>query len=409
MLKRFIYAILERRHYWRYVDFAELAELYASRVLRVLAVSMITVFVGLYLYQNGYSLAFILGYFAIYFVFRALVTFPAAHLIARIGPKHANLVSNLLYVPSLLAISTLGEYGLYALAVFGIFQAFSTSLYEVAYLVNFSKVKKDDHVGKEISYMYILEKVAMSASPVIGGVIAFLLGPQATMITAAVLFAIAAMPLLFTGEPVPTRQKIIFRSFNWRESWRGIVAHMGYSADVVASTSLWGLFVAIAVLHSTDNDVYAQVGALSSVALVASLVFAKLYGRLIDRRRGGELLRFGVVADALIHLARPFITTPVGVVMTNIVNEGATIAYVMPFTKGMFDMADRLPGYRIVYMSLMSAMGVIGAALYAGVLSLLALILPEVMTMQIGFVAVAFIVLIIMKHGFPALAPRRFF
>jgi FlaA1/EpsC-like NDP-sugar epimerase len=45
MIKTLIYSLLERRHYWRYVSFSEIAEIYASRTLRVLAVSMVSVFI----------------------------------------------------------------------------------------------------------------------------------------------------------------------------------------------------------------------------------------------------------------------------------------------------------------------------------------------------------------------------
>ena len=409
MLKRLIYRILERRHYWRYVDFAELAEVYASQTLRTFAVSMVAVFTSIYLYQNGYSLAFIMGYFAIYFLVRAIVSFPSAFLVARIGPKHVTFLSNILYVPALLSIATLPKYGLIALAGFGLFQAVSASLYEISYLINFSKAKKDDYAGKELGFMYMLERVAASVSPLLGGLIAFLFSPQVTMITAAVIFGLAAVPLLFSAEPTRTRQKISFRSFNWAVARKGLIARMAVGVDSIASNTLWGLFVAIAIFGTTSNVVYAKLGALASVTVIASLLFAHLYGVLIDRRRGGELLHFGVIITSLVHIARIFTTTPIGVVMTNIVNESATAAYTMPFMKGIFDMADMLPGFRIVYMTLMSVAGVLGAAMYVGAIGLLALFLPEVLSIQIGFFIASILVLFIMRHGFIALVARRFF
>lgn len=55
MLKQLIYRLFERRHYWREMSFSEMAELYTSRVLRTLAVSMVSIFIAIYLYQNGYG------------------------------------------------------------------------------------------------------------------------------------------------------------------------------------------------------------------------------------------------------------------------------------------------------------------------------------------------------------------
>ncbi|MBC7746441.1 MFS transporter [Pedobacter sp.] len=409
MLKSLIYRFLERRHYWRYVDFEELARLYTSRTLRMLAVSMVSIFTVVYLYQNGYTFVFIMCYLVAYFLLRAIVQFPSAFLVARIGPKHVTLISNILYVPALVSITMLPKYGIVALAIFGIFQAISSSLYEISYLINFSKVKKDGHAGKELGFMYMLERIAAGASPLIGGMIAFLFGPQATMITAAILFGLAALPLLYSPEPTRTRQQISFRGLNWKLARKGLIAHMAIGADVIASGALWSLFIAISIFGTSSNAIYAQLGALASVTIVASLLFAHLYGVFIDRRRGGELLRFGVIVTSLVHIARIFISTPVGVVMTNVTNESATAAYAMPFTKGMFDVADTLSGFRIVYITLMCVSGTLGAALFAGTLALLALFLPVIMTMQIGFTIAAVVVLLIMRHGFPALTTRRFF
>lgn len=408
MLKRLVYHLLERRHYWRYVDFAELAELYASRTLRVLAVSMVAVFVAIYLYQNGYHLSYIMGYFMLYYVLRALMSFPSAFVVARIGPKHATLISNLLYVPALLAISQLDVLGIVALAVCAVFQSLSVSLYEVSYLVNFSKVKKDDHVGKELGFMYLLERVATGISPVVGGLIAYYFGVQATMYFAALLFALAALPLFFTGEPVRTHQLITFRQFNWRQTYKGLYANAAVGVDFVASGPLWALFIAVSIFGTASDSVYAKVGALASVTILASLIFSRIYGILIDRRRGGELLKYGVMCNSVIHIFRPLVTTPVGILLTNISNESATTAYAMPFSKGMFDMADSLPGYRIVYMTVQSIAVSFGAALMALIVGLLSLILNETQAMQVGFIVAAPMVLVILNHGFPALRPQRF-
>ena len=371
-----------------------------------MAVSMVSVFVAIYLYQFGYHLAFIMFYFAAYFALRAILVFPASLVIARIGPKHATLISNFIYVPALLVLSQLDSYGLYALGLFGVIQAASTSLYDVSHLVNFSKVKHLDHVGKELGFMYMLERIGAALSPAVGGLVAFAFGPQATMILAAVVFACAAVPLFFTPEPVQTRQKITFRHFNWRGTWRGLVANVAVGVDFISSGSVWSLYVAIAIFGTTSNTVYAQLGALVSVTVLAALVFSRLYGLLIDRRRGGELLKIGVVGDILAHLMRPFVNTPAGVLTINIANEAATTAYSMPFTKGMFDQADNLPGYRIVYMSLAGMAAPLGAMLMSLVVGILALFMSEVHSMQICFILAALTVGLITIHRFPALASR---
>ncbi|HSW91188.1 MAG TPA: MFS transporter, partial [Candidatus Saccharimonadales bacterium] len=205
MIKHIIHRLLLRRHFWRQATFSEIAELYASRMLRMLAINMSAVFISVFMYQIGYNLTFIAGYWVCYYLFKAIVALPAAKYAAVFGPKHGILLANLLYIPSMLIFTMVPEWGIPALVVAAGFQALSATVYDLCHLIDFSKVKSVDHAGKEIAYMNIVEKVATRLSPLIGGVLAFVAGPKATMVAAAVLFALASIPLFKTAEPIPAR------------------------------------------------------------------------------------------------------------------------------------------------------------------------------------------------------------
>lgn len=407
MIQKILHRLLERRHYWRTVGFSELAELYANRLLRLMAVNMFAGIVGIYMYQLGYELWQIVGVFSIYFLMKAVSAFPSAYFIARIGPKHGTLVSNFLYIPSLLALTQLENLGLYALVVFCVLQPFAVTLYTISYHVGFSKVKHSEHAGREIGFMYIVEKIGAGISPVVGGFIAYLFGPEAAMWVASVLFLLSAAPLFFSPEPVMTHQHIIFRGFNWRATWRNLTSMLSIGADQALSAGVWSLYVAIAVFGTTSNIVYAQIGSLLSIAFVASLAFSHLYGIVIDRRRGGDLLAASVIGNSVLNIARAFVSTPIGVVMTNVANEAMTSGFTMPYLKGQYDMADSLPGYRIVYITLMECAAGIGAFLMLLIVMGLAFWLDGVRGLQAGYILAAVAVLPIMAHGFPALRRAR--
>lgn len=392
--------MFERRHYWRHVSFSELAELYASRTLRMFALSMVTVFIGIYLYKNGYAVTFIMLYFALYFVYRSLLAIPAAFVIAKIGPKYATLVSNFLYVPALLCLVMIPEYGFWALTASAFFQGVSVTLYDIAYLVGFSKVKNDDNAGKEISYMHIFEILAKATSPVVGGFVAYWVSPQATLFFAAGIFMLAALPLFFSAESVLTNQKITFRGVPWRRIRRNIVSQMSIGIDVIASGLMWSLFVAIAVFGTASNAIYAQLGVLASVSVFVGIAVSRVFGSIVDKRRGNELLSAGVIGDSLTHVGRILTATPFGVVLINIFHEIVTLAYVLPYTKGMFAQADDLPGYRIVFMTIMSISSAMGAAVICAIVAVFSLYLEESMALQAGYVVIAFTALLILNHGF---------
>lgn len=394
MIKTIIHRILLRRHFWRYATFSEVAELYASSMLRKLAINISAAFMSVYLLQNGYSILFIAGYWGLYYFLKIFMAFPAAIYASKFGPKHGILVSNLLYIPAMILFTMVPHWGLVAIVASGLLQGASATMYNICYYINFSKIKSVEHAGKEIAYMNIVEKIATGLSPLIGGVLAFIAGPETSMWAAAVLFAVAALPLLQTAEPPRSRQKLVFRGFPWRMAWRSLVAEVGVGFDVVASGTIWSLLVAVAIIGTGSNEVYAKLGGLLSVVLLAAIASSYVFGRLIDSRRGGDLLRFSVFGDSLVHLVRPFVGN-IGVVLgINVANEATTTGYAMAFTRGMFDTAD-LSGHRITYLACIEVMANLGAALAGVVLAIGVLLFGDVDGMKAFFFAAAAVVLII--------------
>lgn len=394
MIQQFIHRLFLRRHFWRHATFSEVAELYASRTLRVMALNIASVLMSVYLYQTGYSLVFIAGYWSIYYFLKIFMAFPAAKYISRFGPKHAILLSNLLYIPAMIIFSFVPTGGMLAIVLTGLLQGVSATIYDLGYLVDFSKVKNVEHAGKEIAYMNILEKFAKGLSPLVGGLLAFMAGPEVTMWAAAGLFAIASVPLLQTAEPTKSRNGLVFRGFPWRTAWRSMVAETGVGFDVVASGTVWSLFVAIVILGVHGNEVYAQLGALLSVVMLVAIVSSYAYGRMIDSRRGGELLFYSVIADAVVHASRPFVNTVGVTVSTNIANEIATTGYSMAFTRGLFDTAD-LSGFRITYLACIEVMANVGAMLASVLFMLFVLQFGDESGMRYFFFGAAIFVLVI--------------
>ncbi len=401
MIQTVIHLLLKRRHFWRYASFDEVAELYASRIMRILAQQMIGLFIMLYLYQQGYSLIFIAAFIAINFTYRAMMAYPSARFIAKFGPKHGMLVANLLYIPALVAFTLVPHYGVAAIVAFGAFQSLSMVMYDVAYLVDFSKVKHADHAGKEIGFMQILERLAASLAPFVGGFVAYLITPEATMWLSALFFAVAAIPLFRTREPVRQNQNLTYKKFPWRQTWRTIVAETAVGFDNAASLGVWILFVAIVVFAGSANDIYLKIGILTSITVATSFIAAYWCGRIIDWRHGGDLLKVATLANAMTHLFRIFVTTPVGIVAANISNEIATTGYSMAFIRGIFDTADDAKGYRIAYLTLVSAATNIGNVIASLILLGLLLIMQgQVVAMQLFYVVTAAYMLVVFVARF---------
>lgn len=407
MIRSFISSILQRRHFWRYATFGEIAELYSSRFLRIFALNLVSMFMSVYLYKQGYSLLFIMVYLACYFVSKVPLAIIAALYTARFGPKHTILVANIAYIPALICFSFIPHpgvsYGALVLIGFGIFQAIGAVFYDYAYQVDFSKVKHSEHAGKELGFMHIVEKTSSIVAPLVGGLIASLFGPIAAIIAAAVLFAVASLPLLRSAEPTRTHQKIRLRGFPWRTTWSSMVAQTGIGVDNVASTTMWSLFLTIVMFSTQAETIYIVLGALSALGMCVAFVSAFVFGRLIDRQRGHLLLQYGVLFNSLGHLLRPLVTSSAAAGGVSITSQVSTTAYVMAYTRGVFDVAD-YSGFRLTYLLGNEIMINIGSALLFGVMALLLVLVGEPYAFTLIFVCAAAYTLII---GLPRFAIYR--
>lgn len=400
MLQFILHRLFRRRHFWRHATFSEIAELYASRMLRIFALRIIAVFTSVYLFQEGFSLVFIALFWAAFYGLKILFSWPAAFLIARIGPKHVTLMSNIVSAVAMVFLPFAPEYGLYVLIPWNILQALSSSSNDLAYLVDFSKVKSVVHAGKELGYMNIIEKVGTGLSPLIGGALAYFYSPESVMLFSAVLFLLSSIPLLLTAEPIATHQKLTLRGFPWKSTWRSIVAEGAVGYDVFVTGTVWSLFMTVVIFANSGSDIYFKIGAFASVALFAALASSYIFGKLIDHRRGRELLQTGVILNSLLHTLRPFIASPAGIILINSANEVATTSYSMAFMRGLFDTADR-SGQRIVYLAWVEVMVNVGAALAACLLAVFFILFDS---SNFGFTAFfvtsAFITLIIATPRF---------
>lgn len=399
MIRHFFQYFVQRTHFWRYVGQVELAELYVSRMLRVMALQMVGGFATVYMYQLGYSLQAIAIFWFFYFVLRTVMTPLVALTVARFGPKHGTLLSNGGQIIGALLLVLLPQFGVAALVAFAFIAGFSRSLYDVCYLVDFSKVKHVDHAGKELGLMQIFEKAMTSLGPVLGGTVALFFGPQAMFVFGALLLLLAALPLFFTPEPVKVHQKITLRHFNWKVAWRPSLANIGVGIDMNLSAFVWNIFLALVVLGISSDAVYVQIGALGSVSMLVSMACAYLYGKLVDRHHGKLLLKLSVVGDVLVHLVRPFVQNPLQIIGVNAANDAVTTGISLPVTRGIFDTADGLPGYRIVFLSIMEAMTTTGDAIVMLALIILTSYLGEKESLSWIYFCLGPLVLLILLHA----------
>lgn len=399
MLKQLIHRLLKKRHYWRLVGFDELSELYTSTMLRSMGLSLIGIFVPYYLYTLGVSIQDILLFLTGVYGVRMLFNVISGHVVARIGPKHTILASNLFQIAALGLLLTYEGYH-WPLWMIAILNGISLSMFFVAYHVDFSKVIHAEHGGKELGFMTIMERIGAALGPVIGGVIATLFGPQYTIAAALLLFTGAVIPLFLSAEPTRLHQKLQFRGLPYRKLRRDFVTRVAVGMDNTASLVLWPFYAAIVLL--TVNP-YASVGLVTSLGIIASILAAHFIGQVVDRNKGRLLLNWAVGLNSFVHVLRTIVSGFGGTVMVNMANEAVTAGYMMPYAKGMYARAEELPGFRIVYIIMVEVAVDAGKVLLLLTAWGLAFAIQPLHALLASFLIAAVGTLLIMTQNFPAL------
>ena len=403
MLQKFIRRYVHRSHPWRVVGFDELSEVYVSQMLRTFAVSIVGVFTPYYLYQSGMPLRSVFFFLAWWFFVRIPIIPLCAYVIAFIGPKKTFFVSSLLHLMYLVGLFMYPSRSVHPL-VLATLGSTAIILHIQAMYIDFSKIKHSIHGGSEIGALAIFEKLGGVLGPVIGGVIAGFYSPKYSFVVAMIVLVLSSAPLFYTKERMKIRQHITLSGFKKRRALSLARAAVPLAIENGVSVTVWPLFVAVFVFGS---NAFVKLGVIVSVSTLSALLTARLFGVLIDKSRGRALLRLGVTMNALLHIGRLFVGTALHVLGVNIANESFTAMYRMPYLKGLFDAADDLPGYRIVFMSFHVWLESFGLFLFWVAMWMLSSWVAIESLMRGSFLLAACCSLAIMSERFAALKHKR--
>lgn len=403
MLRKLLNRLLAPRHYWRDVGFDQLGELYTSIMFRSLAISLINIFVPIYLYQLGFAIWEIFMFYVVLHAVNSIVGLVAAYLVAKVGPKHTMLASYICQTVTMFLLVSLPEQQ-WPLSLIAFAYGVTNALFFTAFHVDFSKVKHRDHGGKEVGWLISVEKVGAVLGPIVGGVVGYVFGAQYIFAAAILLLFIGIVPLFLTQEPTATNQKLDFKGLDLQSIKYDIISCTSMLVENVIVIVMWPLFLAIFVFA---NNPYIQIGAITSLSVFVSLFLARIMGRTIDKNKGRQLLRFGAIGNGILHLFRPFTGGFPMALGINLANEAVTPAYRMPLTKGFYDAADDLPGRRIVYIALIESFGSFNKALFFLLFGVLAFYMSNQRELFVAiFFFAAVLSLGIMLERFKALDPR---
>ena len=353
----------------------------------------------IYLYQNGYSVPAIFGYYALFYFFGMFFDVAVGYLVAYVGPKHVMRISFLLSTGFALLLTFITKIP-YAIVPIAFLGALASTCYFLPYNIDFSKIKHKRHGGKEVSFLQVAEKTAAVLAPVIGGLLATIARPELTFFIAALAMLIASVVLMLSPEPVRTRQKITFSGLSPKKHLREYGAFAFFCAENAVSMLVWPLFLALAVF---SGEVYLKLGLVATISVLIAIFVAVPLGKMLDNKKGHAMITYGTTINSVIHLLRIGVSSLFGAALISLANEPDTLVYRIAFLKGYYDRADDYPGQRIAFIIMNEVSADIVRTVTFAALGLLSLHFSVYATCVVAFVLGALYSQLIRLERYPAL------
>lgn len=397
-MRKTVYKHIKRTHKWRQMGHSQLTDLYLSVGIRTTAVSLVGVFIPIYLHQLGYSIADVVVYYTVFAFFRVLINLVTAQYIGWVGPKHAIIASNILAICHMAMLFSLPSIG-WPIAVIAMLHTTANSLFFTSYHTDFSKIKTNKDGGKEIGHMMVISKIGRVIGPAVGGLLAGFSDIRVSIAVAAGLLMSSLIPLFFTKEPVKTHQKISYKGLlpKVAAGWRDHTAQFAENIGVVLVGGFWSFYIALAIFSEAP---YESIGLISTGATFVSIFTAHLFGVWSDKGGGKTMVRLSGILSAVFAVFRVFISSPVGAISHNAVKEATNPSATIPIVKEFYADADTYPGQRIAYITVIECI----SAFLRGLVLLPVLILmayfDQLEVLRLSTVAFGFISCLVVLRRF---------
>lgn len=279
----------------------EMQEIYINRVLKTFSLSLIGIFVPIFLLDLGYTVHDAISFYLIVY-FSMFVANPLAAAIAsKIGEKHTIFISTLMEMLFLVSLFYL-EYRYIPLYVLAAFYGVGAALYWVPLNTNFAVYGKNEERGKEIGYLMAIPRLFSIAAPSIAASIIVYFGYNPLLAVALLVMAMSALPLFWTPDrkfKVGKGLKNLLKSGETR--YYGLFMAQG---AIFAAELLWPIYIYLVIPD------YFFVGFVSTILGIGYSLVMITIGKVRDRLGGKKIIKFGSFLGVFLWLAAASATEP---------------------------------------------------------------------------------------------------
>ncbi|MBI2668759.1 MFS transporter [Candidatus Woesearchaeota archaeon] len=288
--------------WWRFFPDSRLRQIYFSTALRSFAVSLIGLFIPLYLHHElGYSLSQTLYFYLFYSLIFAIATPLAAAFAARFGIKHTILGSTpfyILFVGLLFLLATVRIPLMLIAFVAGV----SMASYWIGMHLLFYQCSNCTQRGEEVGKRDAVQVLAALAAPFIGGTLIVLIGFPIVFLLVTLLLLGSGLILLLTKEN-HIRYRFSLRTLWSQHEWRNSLFFISRGTRIMADGVIWPLFL-FSIVGS-----YFTLGVVGSLLSGLSAILLLVVGKYSDRHDKTALVRRVTWLESLSWIGRALVAS----------------------------------------------------------------------------------------------------
>ncbi|HEY8108434.1 MAG TPA: MFS transporter [Patescibacteria group bacterium] len=334
---------LAHHAHYHHLRMNEMGRVVWAHFVSTFGMSLVSVFVPIFLLKSGYTFSDVMLYLAALGLFSLPLQLVAAKLVVRIRANHAMALGIAGKAVFLILLMTLGSES-WPLWLIAMFWAVWRAFYWVAFHINFSKTRSRKREGKQVGGAAALKTLAGGLAPAIGGIVATSYGIDIAYGLAAGLLVVALVPLLH-GQEVSVRRPVQLRLLHFRKVWRDLFANVSNGITTSSEIIMWPILVSFLIPS------YAGIGILSSVVVLSSIAVSLYVGRREGKRGKHRYIREGVFVTTISDVFRLLAQNATHVFGINLFGGIGNSLYYTPFVTKYYDHADEEP--RLEYLTAM--------------------------------------------------------
>lgn len=319
--------------WWRFFPRKELSQIYLSVALRSLAISLIGIFIPLYLFQEkGLGLEKTLLFFMLYSVVFGISMPIAAKFSSRYGIRHSILMGIPLYlffVALLYFLPNTAALLILASSCLGASQAF----YWMGMHLAFHHASHKHHRGEEVGTRSSVTVLSTLLGPFLGGILITWLNFGAVFILAAALLFASAFLLLRSREN-HTPYYFSLKSVMDKKHWKDALFFVSRGTHIIADGVLWPLFIFFILGN------YFSLGIVGSLMSFSSIILLWGVGKYSDHGDRRRIIRWTTLFDSVMWIVMAFINTTLQVFGITILSSIVRAARESPIGALEYDKAQ---------------------------------------------------------------------